>query len=101
MLGTALAYIMETFFMARISLAAAIAAGEACLSGGAAGCCAAAGRAAKTSPSATAAAGKILKTLFISDSPWDFSGSIMIRLESDHDLISLFEHDLFGKAGPP
>src|ERR1700686_2968596 len=24
----------------------------------------------------------------------------MIRLESDHDLISLFEHDLFGKPVP-
>ena len=35
MLGTALAYIALAFFIARISLAAAIAAGDACLSGGA------------------------------------------------------------------
>jgi hypothetical protein len=55
---------MLTFFMARISLAAAIAAGVAGLSGGAP-CCAVAGRAAKTSPNARPAAGKILKTLFI------------------------------------
>src|SRR5437016_6802423 len=65
MLGTALAYIALAFFIVRISLAAAIAAGEAGLSGGAAGCCAAADKPAKASPSARHAAGKILKTLFI------------------------------------
>src|SRR5246127_2391430 len=67
MFGTALAYIAAAFFMARISLAAAIAAGEPGLSAGAccwAGACwALAGRPA--SASTTKAAGNVLKTLFI------------------------------------
>src|SRR5215831_35776 len=64
MLGTAFWYIADAFFIARISLAAAIAPGEAAF-GGAAACCAAAGNAAIARASARPAAGKILKTLFI------------------------------------
>src|SRR6266436_2155232 len=65
MLGTALAYIALAFFMVRISLAAAIAAGEACFSGGAAGCCAPAGTAASANPTTRPAADKIVEKLFI------------------------------------
>src|SRR6516162_2638901 len=64
MLGTAFWYIADVFFIARISLAAAMAPGEAAF-GGAAACCAAAGNAAIARASARLAAGKILKTLFI------------------------------------
>src|SRR6202790_4649824 len=63
MLGTALAYIPLAFFIARISLAAAIAAGDASLSGG--GCCAPAGKPVRANPSARPAADKILKRRFI------------------------------------
>src|SRR6266566_6066668 len=67
MLGMALAYMALAFFIARISFAAAIAAGEACLSGGAdAGACwATAGTAATASPNARLAADKILERRFI------------------------------------
>src|SRR4051812_14631495 len=65
MLGTAAAYIAAAFFKVRISLAAAIAAGEAGLSGGAAGCCADAGRPASASPRTRPATDMNLTTLFI------------------------------------
>src|SRR5262249_19496141 len=65
MLGTAFAYIADAFFIVRISLAAATAPGEACLSGGGAGCWAPAGKPANASPSITPAAVNIFKTLFI------------------------------------
>src|SRR4030088_2216861 len=65
MLGMALAYMALAFFMARISLAAAIAAGDAGLSAGAAGCCARAGTPARASPITRPAADKILKRRFI------------------------------------
>src|SRR4051794_17986958 len=64
MLGTALAYIAPAFFIARISFAAASAAGDAGFSVGAgaagaaclaAGCCACAGAPAKLSPPPTPA----------------------------------------------
>src|SRR6516225_3912126 len=64
MLGTAFWYIADVFFIARISLAAAMAPGEAAF-GGAAACCAEAGNAAIARANARPAAGKILKTLFI------------------------------------
>src|SRR6202163_2826947 len=64
MLGTAFAYMTAAFFMARISLAAAIAAGVPGLSAGAA-CCAPAGRPASASPSTRPAADKIPKRRFI------------------------------------
>src|SRR5450755_1210582 len=63
MLGTAAAYIALAFFIARISLAAAIAAGEAGL--GAAGCCAPAGTPQRANPSTRPAADRILARLFI------------------------------------
>src|SRR5258706_11935327 len=53
------------FFMARISLAAAIAAGDPDLSAGAAACWAPAGTPARASPSARPAADKIIERLFI------------------------------------
>src|SRR5258708_1026102 len=67
MLGTALAYIEAAFFIARISFAAATAAGEACLSGGgdAGACWASAGTPATASPNARLAADNILATRFI------------------------------------
>src|SRR5450631_2621027 len=65
MLGMAFAYIPLAFFMARISLAAAIAAGDPGLSVGAAGCWAPAGTPASASPSTRPAADKILKRRFI------------------------------------
>ncbi len=65
MLGTAAAYIAEAFFKVRISLAAAMAAGEAGFSGGAAGCCADAGKPASASPRHRPATDIILNTLFI------------------------------------
>src|SRR5438477_10789774 len=68
MLGTALAYIAPAFFIDRISFAAAIAAGEASLSG-AGFCCAPAGTMVRASPNARAAADKILEKHFIPDSP--------------------------------
>src|SRR6266480_1929504 len=68
MLGTALAYIAPAFFIDRISFAAAIAAGEASLSGGGF-CCAPAGTMVRASPNARAAADKILEKHFIPDSP--------------------------------
>src|SRR4029453_18412664 len=70
-LGTALAYIALAFFIVRISLAAAIAAGEpglSCVAAGAAGaffCCATAGTAVRASPAARPAADKIRERLFI------------------------------------
>src|SRR5450631_773438 len=65
MLGMAFAYIAAAFFMARISLAAAMAAGDPGLSVGAAGCWAPAGTPASASPSTRPAADKILKRRFI------------------------------------
>src|SRR5882757_7724949 len=63
--GTAPAYMVATFFMPRISLAAAIAAGVDCLTAGAAGCCASAGAADSASPTATVAADKSPEKRFI------------------------------------
>src|SRR5260370_9955071 len=63
MLGTALAYIALAFFIARISFAAAIAAGDAGLPGG--GCCAPAGTPSRANPNARPAADKILERRFI------------------------------------
>src|SRR5882757_2037974 len=60
MLGTALAYMVLALFIARISLAAAIAAGEASF-----GVCAPAGTPVKANPHARQAAGKILERHFI------------------------------------
>src|SRR2546430_4644119 len=67
MLGTALAYMAAAFFIARISFAAAIAAGGACLSGGgvAGACWATAGTPATASPNARLAADNILARRFI------------------------------------
>src|SRR5882724_7471099 len=69
MFGIALAYIAPAFFMSRISFAAAIAAGEAGLSGGGccAGCCccAPAGTPVRASPNARPAADKIFERRFI------------------------------------
>src|SRR5260370_34884107 len=69
MLGTALAYIALAFFMVRISFAAAIAAGEAGLSGGDCCCCAPAGAPARANPNTRPPADKILATLFIPNLP--------------------------------
>src|SRR5258705_4187115 len=74
MLGTALAYIALAFFIARISFAAAIAAGDAglsggggdcCCLGGAGCCCAPAGTPARANPIARPAADKVLERRFI------------------------------------
>src|SRR5258708_39292470 len=63
MLGTAAEYIALAFFIVRISLAAAIAAGEASLSGS--GCCAPARTTVRANPSATLAADKSRENRFI------------------------------------
>src|SRR5436305_14042717 len=73
MLGTAEAYIALAFFMARISLAAASAAGDACFSGGAAagagclaaGCWACSGAAATASPATSAAAAAMIFARYV------------------------------------
>src|SRR5271169_7115005 len=68
MLGTAAAYTWLTFFTTKRSFAAAIAEGEAGLSGAGcwpAGCCAPAGRVESAKPSARPAASKILDAPFI------------------------------------
>src|SRR6185312_15616129 len=68
MLGTALAYMAPAFFICRSSLAAAMQEGVAGFSPsicGACCCCPLAGSDSNASPSATPAAGRIPKTLFI------------------------------------
>ena len=92
MFGTAFAYIALAFFMVRISLAAAIAAGDACLTG--AGCFGAggwapAGTPASASARAKPAAGKIPEKLFIpilldcgAHEPFDNANSVSARQHS-------------------
>src|ERR1019366_3100679 len=91
-LGTALAYIALAFFIARISLAAAIAAGDAGLSG--AGCCcccccAPAGTPVRANPSARPAANRIPERLFIpillDCGSWPFNNANSLRAGQHRD----------------
>src|ERR1700732_4029905 len=97
MLGTALEYTAPTFFKVSSSLADAIAAGDAGLSGAggcAAGCCAPAGTAVRANPSARPAADKILVRLFICN----FSSIAALPPLNNANSLRACQHRHAGKA---